>query len=1238
MKHMKISAKLGILVGMMALVMVSVALFGLYSVASVKARLQTVYEDRTVCLVHLGETLSSLQNMRRAFDILLLSPEHGESAVQIFVQFEAFDQAVARNWSAYHATDFTPDERLLMARLTADMEALTLARDRVVGELGVSGRGGALAALRHLEFDARFDRLQKDFGHLINLQATIAGQEYAAAQRDYAAAMRFAIFLVAPAIFGAILLSWFLIKSIHRALREAVEAARRIAGGDLDSPVPPGGDGEVGLLMRALGEMQVGLRTLHERNAEQQRQFKVIADALPLAVFQMRIHADGKSNYSFMSNPVEKLLGVKAEDLMRDSFLQFSNVHPDDRETLLALVNGTVERTFSGAGDGFVDSVARVVVDGKVRWVRGSAQATLRADRKSLTFNGYYIDITESRQMQKLLQDVLDECPSTVSIKGPDGRYLLSNRAFDEVFQLPHGGVVGRSEVDLLPEAMARRFRASDAQVFAADMVQQFDEEIVLAGRTRFYQVSKFPLHDDGNRTYAVCAIAIDVTERRLAEDALRESESYNRLLFQESDIPIVVMGADTLLYVDCNPAAIRMFGCAGREELVGKGLFDFSAPMQYDQLSAEAARAQFDFSRLEDTVFRFDWRQRRPDGELWDAGVRTIAFDHKGQRYYQVTFFDQTSRRQAEETQRRAKEAAEEAARMKSDFLANMSHEIRTPLSAVIGMSFLALKNGPAPKVRHYLEQIQRSSRHLLGIVDDILDFSKIEAGHMRAERVEFVLLSELANVRNLTEEKAAAKGLAMSLQVGAGVPEVLIGDPLRISQVLINLISNAIKFTERGAIDVSIEPMHAEEGSLLLRIAVRDTGIGLGQEEIGRLFQSFQQADTSITRKYGGTGLGLSICKKLVELMGGTIGVDSRCGQGSEFWFTTRVGLPAGVPYRPDAALPEADLEQRLTSIHGARVLLVEDNPLNQQVAQELLEYAGLSVDLAENGQVALQKIACACYDMVLMDMQMPVMDGITAAGLIRAMPEQAGLPIIALTANATESEKARCLAAGMDDFLPKACESDELWRVLLRWIRPRAAPPPARAPLLFSQGIRGLDIKASLRRVMDKRALYVTLLRLFVRDATPMLEALPAAIAAGRYQAAGRMLHAVKGMASNLGAEEVERLTRQMETALRLEQEIAATAQRFVHALAQLLADIGAALAPEDGGAPAAYPAVQAQLLYYLEQGDARAGRLWREHHGMLGAALGEQHAVIALAIEHGDVSMAAALLQAALPQST
>ncbi|MGR0184628.1 ATP-binding protein [Azospirillum aestuarii] len=565
---------------------------------------------------------------------------------------------------------------------------------------------------------------------------------------------------------------------------------------------------------------------------------------------------------------------------------------------------------------------------------------------------------------------------------------------------------------------------------------------------------------------------------------------------------------------------------------------------------------------RLNDAVLdRVEGRET----PLPDGGTDEIATISRSIRH----FLDEIARRQqqVEEARRRA----EEASRAKGDFLANMSHEIRTPMNAILGLSHLALRAGPPPRQRGYLTRIRASATALLGIINDILDVSKIEAGMLTLERVPFDLSAVLDMVAGTAALSAEEKGLVLRLEVAPDVPTALLGDPLRLGQVLLNLVNNAVKFTESGSVvfGVTAAPRGTDDAETELRFAVRDTGIGMTEAQVARLFQPFAQADSSTTRRYGGTGLGLAISRRLAVMMGGGIAVDSAPGLGSTFRFTVTVGVQDGaattLPALADPGLAGLQVDEPL---RGLRVLVVDDNAVNRLVARELLEDAGLAVTAVGSGgeAVRLALEPGADYAALLTDVQMPDMDGFAVARAIRRQCGPDRLPIIAMTAHALEEERRRCLDAGMDDHIAKPVEPHRLVAVLNRQLKPfgrREAPPVAMAaetdakrPETLPDSLEGFDLTPALAR-MNGRAgtLRRAILDFLDRygDAPVRLEHLRSA---GDGPALERFAHGLRGSAGTVGAMAASSAAAALELAAREERR---------DAIPGLVADLSAALGP-------------------------------------------------------------------------
>jgi len=871
----------------------------------------------------------------------------------------------------------------------------------------------------------------------------------------------------------------------------------------------------------------------------------------------------------------------------------------------------------------------------------------------------------EARRRRREMKAIMNNAPALVYQKDLDGRYLFVNKSWNAAFGFEEEAAIGKTDRDLFSPTSAEESIANERHVLATGETRIAEDRIPEVDGVHTVINVTFPLLDDLGRPYALCGLCTDITERKQAEAAIIE-----------------------------------------------------------------------------------------------------------------------------------AKQAAEAAAQAKSDFLANMSHEIRTPMNAIIGMSHLALKRNTDPRQSDYLKKIQQSGQHLLGIINDILDFSKIESGHLETETIDFEIEKVMDNVSTLVAEKAGAKGLELIIEVDRAVPRVLRGDPLRLGQILINYANNAVKFTDRGEIHVHAQLLEDDDQDVILRFSVRDTGIGMTPEQSARMFQSFEQADSSVTRKYGGTGLGLAISKRLAEMMGGTVGVESKKGEGSTFWFTARLGKgverkaliprpdlrglrvlvvddnasarlvlsellaemtfdPLQAPAGPEAleaiqraasdgrpirvvyldwqmpgldgfetarairaldlATPphlvmvtahgredalqraeatgiesvllkpvspsllfdttirllgeEPEIPSRVApgtgggvvvipeQIRGARVLLVEDNDFNQQVAVELLKDAGLAVDVAEDGVMALARLREApdgTYDIVLMDMQMPVMDGLTATREIRKLARFGSLPIVAMTANVMAAEREKCLEAGMNDHLAKPIDPAVLFAALGRWIKPssrgarrdreqsRSALNGATTGLEALKTVPGLDLDLGLRRVMGKRELYLNLVKKFIAGQKPAADALQAALDAGDPVTAERIAHTGKGLAGNIGASQTQSLAEALESAIR---DGAARAEIQRHlgawraALADLIAGLERSIADQVAGPPCAEAGdprraadVVRRLAALLEEDDGEAVELLDAEGDVLKAALGPSgFAALAEASHAYDFDTALAALE-------
>jgi PAS domain S-box-containing protein len=740
-----------------------------------------------------------------------------------------------------------------------------------------------------------------------------------------------------------------------------------------------------------------------------------LIDNLPVTLHRTLL----TSSSMWFSDAVEGLTGfVAARFAARDGTAFYVNrVHPDDRAAFLAAFEDIRAGRASAADYRWLHA------DGRYRWF--NSRSTLVRDARGTPHEvvGSTVDVTPRKLAEAELRDselrhrlvsratndaIWDWCCTTGTTRWTDGVYALFGYA--------------PGDVTTSFEWWAERIHVEDRARILASI-----DAVVHGGGHAWRDEYRFRCRDGSwaaveDRGYVVRDAAgaplrmigamTDITMRRTAETALRQSEQRFRTMIEKGSDLIAVLSLDgTVRYA--SPSHHHLLGHAP-EALIGQPVIAFLHPDDVEMIAARFA----DLDAVRDTPATYRFRHADGSWRVLESHHTDLSAD-PGIGGLVVNSRDVTDRVRAEQELQRAKEAAEAASRVKSAFVANMSHEIRTPLNGILGMAGWALDTPLSAEQRECVETIRDSGEWLLTLVNDVLDFSKIEAGKVALDPAPFAPRALGADVVRLLQPRAQAKQLTLELVVDAAVPAALHGDAGRLRQVLLNLVGNAVKFTERGGVRVHVRALELTAADVALHVSVRDTGIGIAPAQQAAIFAPFEQADASTTRRYGGTGLGLAIARQLTTMMDGRLAVESAVGTGSTFHLHLRMARAAAAPAARPASAPVARAPRAL------RVLLAEDNAVNQRLALRLLEQAGHCVTVVDTGAAACAALAAAGFDVVLMDVQMPEMDGFTATAHIRAR-ELAGaaprVPIIAMTAHAMTGDRERCLAAGMDGYVSK------------------------------------------------------------------------------------------------------------------------------------------------------------------------------------------------------------------------
>ncbi|MEI6413839.1 MAG: PAS domain S-box protein [Pseudomonadota bacterium] len=797
-----------------------------------------------------------------------------------------------------------------------------------------------------------------------------------------------------------------------------------------------------------------------------------------------------------------------------------------------------------------------VAQDGRILDVLLSAVAERDPSGQILRSMAVIQDITERKRFENQLRATLEYTPN-VAVQWYDsaGRVIYWNPASENLFGWTSQEAIGKTLDQLI-------YTMEEAQAFLGIMRQIEETRRPFGpfespfrhkdGRIGWLFSTTFAIPMEGGQMGFVC-MDVDMTARKAAEEATHQRERELDAIIENLPLMLFVKDAKELRFVRFNQAGEKLLGYP-REALLGKNDYDFFPAEQADFFTAkdrEVLTGSGAVEIAEEPIMT-------PHGTKL-LHTRKIAINGPdGQpRFLLGISEDITSLKLAEKQLREineqltiARDKSDRANQAKSEFLANMSHEIRTPMNAILGLSEVLARSPMTMDQQDCVDKVLASGRALMGILNDILDYSKVEAGRLELEQAGFSLDSLMKDLVTIVSINAAAKHLKIRVDAVPGVPLWLVGDRLRLQQILINLTGNAVKFTETGEVVVTVSVVSVAtrpEGRVVLHFEIRDTGIGIDGDVLSQLFTPFTQADSSTTRRFGGTGLGLAISRQLVKLMGGEIGVESVIGQGSIFWFTA----PLVAGEAPAGGSEDTPSRMPLRALAGLSILVVEDNPINQDVARRLLEMAGAEVVVAENGLEAINrlKIPSARFDLVLMDIQMPVMSGYEATRHLRADLGLRDLPVIALTAGVMASDRQEALAAGVNDFLPKPFEVEQLISTVARYCGrpfPHPNPPPLGEGENDASPQRGevgrgaegdlFDADAALKRAGGDRDLLASLLRRFREQFRPIVADLNRLLAAEDRRELIRYVHTLRGVAGNLGAMALATRATDLETSLR------------------------------------------------------------------------------------------------------
>jgi PAS domain S-box-containing protein len=971
---------------------------------------------------------------------------------------------------------------------------------------------------------------------------------------------------------------------------------------------------------------------------------------------------DLASNRTYWSAEYQRLYGVEPGVFSSyDDWRAF--VFPED----LGLIDAQWERIRQGQLFEVEFRIRRQ--DGQMRWMLSKGSAQRDDAGQVIRLSGINIDITERKQRDEQLcqlAQAVEQSTGSIIITATNGTIEYVNAAFLQNSGYQKEEVIGRNPRFLMsgktpPDTIAKLWSTlQQGEAWKGELINQRKD-----GSEYVDFAIITPIRQPNGCISHYVSVQEDITEKIRVANELNRHRHHLEELVETRTAELRRQSHALQALIDNLPHMAWLKDSEGRFIAANRPMAELNG-MQPDELIGKtdadlwpqelAAQYQSDDARVIESRQQITVEEpiAMLPGSLYETFKAPIV-DADGSVLGTVGFSrDIKPQREMQAELARRAEAAEIATRAKSVFLANMSHEIRTPMNAIIGLTYLLRQDAKNAEQTSRLLKIDAAAQHLLTIINDILDLSKIEAGRMELEIGDFSLAALLDHIRSMVNEQASNKGLQIQLDLG-DVPRWLRGDETRLRQAILNYASNAVKFSEQGCIRLSSKVLEEYSDEFLIRFEVQDTGIGISKQQQASLFEAFSQADISTTRKYGGTGLGLAITKRLAVMMGGDAGVESNIGLGSTFWLTARLKRGhARQSMHVTSSLVHAETLLR-QQYAGARVLLAEDNQINREVALELLRDVGLAVDVAENGRVVLDKFANQSYDLVLMDVQMPEMDGLAATRALRQQSTLVDLPILAMTANAFDDDRNACLEAGMNDFVPKPVVPELLYGKLLNWLSKTSAAIANNAVLplptptadfcmddLQFDVIDGLDSTQALQLLKGDVGIYQHLLKLFADTHAEDMQRVLKLIVANEITQAQRLTHGLKGVAGVLGARHVLDSLKLLDGALRQ----ASPSETLIHlaelcdlAIRRLVEAIRTLPEKAEVGArgkinPAQVKQLVEELTTVLLENNARASRLVQDNADMLCWLLGNSHTAFAHAIDTFEYESALAILREAV----